>query len=40
MIIMKFDSNRENVFVYNIVVVVCVNVGKFKERHFGISVTL
>jgi len=29
MISMKFDSNRENVFVYNIVVVVCVNLGKF-----------
>lgn len=36
---LKFDSNRENIFVYHIVVVVYVNAGKFKERRFGISVT-
>jgi len=40
MIIMKFDSNRENIFVCHIVVVVCVNAGQFKVRHFGILVTL
>jgi hypothetical protein len=42
MTITKFGSNRESIFVYHtsMVVVVCVTAGKFKERHFGISMTV